>query len=59
MPRISQHYVEECASKIVSLYKNSKETFETVVLGSPHQASVYIAELMNAPFLPLQFIGFT
>ena len=40
-PQINEYYIEECSHKIFKLYNMEKA--KTVVLGSCHQAAVYIA----------------
>ena len=61
IPLLDPNFVETCASRIEQLYNNyARPNWKNIVVfGSAHQASLYVAEVLNAPLLPIQFIGFT
>ena len=65
---VDSNYVKKNADKIVQYYQNLTNAtksplpkaplnFSTIVIGNPHRASLYAAEVLHAPLLPMQFIG--
>lgn len=66
---ITKTYFIEIADKFVNQYKKISQDkqnstlqsipldFSTIVLGTPHRASLYIAETLHCPLLSMQYIG--
>ena len=59
---VTPSYIEEMAEKIIRYYCKyscNNMDWKQLVFGSVHRASLYLAECLNAPVLPVQFLGFS
>jgi hypothetical protein len=58
---LGQNPIQIIAHKVYELYGTTKSSLldsNTVVIGSPHSVTLYIAETLHAPLLPAGFIAF-